>query len=447
MKKRYLYFFSILFFFTATGFIILRYQNKERNKEAAFYLLKERNGILINNAEWVSVKNTAADLMKTVRINPEDVKANIALATLYIQEGRITGDYMYYDAAAMKYVNDVLKIDSKNFTALSLKSLIQLSQHHFSEGLETAKEAQKINPHNAFIYGIMVDGYVEMGNYEEAVINSDKMVSIRPDIRSYSRISYLREIHGDYPGAIEAMKMAVDAGPAGDETTAWARVQLGQLFEYSGDLPAAEMHYTIALENRSGYAYALAGLARIATSKKDYAKAITFYEKASKAVVDYAFKDELVYLYRITGDRIKADAVASEIINTMRMNAEAGNNDETLGHYSDRELAYAYLKINNTKKAMEHALAEYNRRPDNIDVNEALAWVHYKRGAYDKALPYIKTALRTGSKNPVLLSRAGLILKKTSDKASAKKHLEEALKNQPHFDPELKMEVEKSLGS
>lgn len=293
----------------------------------------------------------------------------------------------------------------------------------------------------------MVDAYVEMGNYEEAVINSDKMVSIRPDIRSYSRISYLREIHGDYPGAIEAMKMAVDAGPAGDETTAWARVQLGQLFEYTGDLPAAEMHYTIALENRSGYAYALAGLARIATSKKDYAKAITFYEKASKAVVDYSFKDELVYLYRITGDRIKADAVASEIINTMRMNAEAGNNDETLGHYSDRELAYAYLKINNTKKALEHALAEYNRRPDNIDVNEALAWVHYKRGAYDKALPYIKTALRTGSKNPVLLSRAGLILKKTSEKTSAKKHLEEAFKNQPHFDPELKMEVEKSLGS
>ena len=53
------------------------------------------------------------------------------------------------------------------------------------------------------------------------------MVDIRPDIRSYSRVSYLREIYGDYPGAIEAMKMAVDAGVAGDEATEWARIQLG----------------------------------------------------------------------------------------------------------------------------------------------------------------------------------------------------------------------------
>jgi len=66
---------------------------------------------------------------------------------------------------------------------------------------------------------------VEMGNYTAAVENSDKMVSIRPDIRSYSRISYLREIYGDYPGSIEAMKMAVGAAYR-DEATEWSRVQL-----------------------------------------------------------------------------------------------------------------------------------------------------------------------------------------------------------------------------
>ncbi len=43
----------------------------------------------------------------------------------------------------------------------------------------------------------------------------NRMVSIRPDIRSYSRISYLREIHGDIPGAIEAMELAVEAGAPG----------------------------------------------------------------------------------------------------------------------------------------------------------------------------------------------------------------------------------------
>ena len=83
------------------------------------------------------------------------------------------------------------------------------------------------------------------------------MISIRPDIRSYSRIAYLREIHGDIPGAIEAMKMAVDAGAPGDENTEWCRVQLGKLYEKTGKIKEAEMHYAIALNNRQNYPYAL----------------------------------------------------------------------------------------------------------------------------------------------------------------------------------------------
>src|SRR5436190_1168308 len=94
--------------------------------------------------------------------------------------------------------------------------------------------------------------------------------------------------------------------------------------------------------------------------------------------------------------------------------------NENIGHYADRELAYAYLKVNENDKALEHALLEYNRRPDNIDVNETVAWVYYRKGEYDKALPYIKTALKTNSKNPVLLSRAALIYFKTGDKTMAK---------------------------
>ncbi len=109
-----------------------------------------------------------------------------------------------------------------------------------------------------------------MGHYDSAVANADRMVSMRPDIRSYSRISYLREIYGDYHGAIEAMKMAVDAGGPGDETTEWSGPKLGRLYEATGDLKSAEMYYTIALDERPGYAFALAGLARVAIGDKHF---------------------------------------------------------------------------------------------------------------------------------------------------------------------------------
>ena len=86
---------------------------------------------------------------------------------------------------------------------------------------------------------------------------------------------------------------------------------------------------------------------------------------------------------------------------------------------------------NNYDKALYHAMQEYNRRPENIDVNETMAWVYYSNNDFEKAFPYIKVALKTNSKNPRLLCRAGLIFYKTGDIKMAKTLLENGLKNNP----------------
>ena len=440
MKKSSIYTITLVLFVAAIGLIIFKYNRDEKNKAAIVYELQQRKGPSGNSQEWVSMKSSATSLAASIKKNPQDEKSLLALAALFIQEARVTGNYVYYDMAAMKYINTVLAKDSTNFTALIYKSLIYLSQHHFADGLATAEKAQKINPYNAFVYGIIVDGNVEMGKYDSAVQNSDKMVSIRPDLRSYSRISYLREIYGDYPGSIEAMKMAVQAGAPGDEATEWSRVQLGHLYENTGELKYAEMHYTIALQERPNYAYALAGMARIALASKDYKKAIAYYLQADSLVNDYAFKEELVDVYQLSGDKEKADAISKQVIDGMSKDAQLGNSNESIGHYADRELAYAYLKINNYDKALEHALLEYNRRPDNIDVNETVAWVYYKKGDFVKAMSYINTALKTHCKNPTLLSRAGLIYARAGQKDLARQTLQDALKNNPNISASLKTE-------
>jgi len=306
----------------------------------------------------------------------------------------------------------VLALDSSNFQALTYKSLIYLSQHHFADGLAIATKAMQLNPYNSFIYGILVDANVEMGNYAAALIDADKMVSIRPDLRSYSRISYLREIHGDYPGAIAVMKLALEAGIDGDDGTEWTRVQLGHLYENTGALDTAAFEYAQALAYRNGFAPAIAGLGHIALVKKDYAKAIAYYQQADMLVSDYANKENLAEVYMLSGNIKTGDSIANVVVESMSKDAASAIGNQNIGHYVDRELAYAYLKINDYDKALDHALAEYNRRPQNIDVNETLAWVYYAKGDYTKALPYIKAALKTNSKNPLLLSRASLIFEK-----------------------------------
>jgi tetratricopeptide (TPR) repeat protein len=445
MNKKNIYTIAICLFVVAIIFILLR--SKTRESEPVSYKLKERKGALAESAEYIRTRASAAKLAMAIRENNDDVKSMLALAALYIQEARVTGDYMYYDMAAMQQVNNVLNKDEKNFEALTYKALIYLSQHHFADGLALAEKAKSINPYNAFIYGILVDANVEMGDYKKAVEYSDSMVSIRPDMRSYSRISYLREIHGDYPGAIEAMKLALDAGMPGDEGTEWVRVQLGHLYEKTGDLKNAEMHYRIALEERPNYAYALAGLGNIAAANKDYAKAISYLSKADSFVTDYAFKDELVDIYRLSGQSDKAASLAQIVIDEMSKDSKAGLTNNNIGHYADRELTYAYLKVNDNDKALTHALAEYNRRPKNIDVNETVAWVYYNQNKADKAIPYLQEALKTNCKNPVLLNRAGLIYAKAGDKEKAKAFLQAALKNNPAIAEDLKYKNLQTLKS
>ena len=165
MKKRTIYLITILLFISAIGVIVWKFNRDSKREAATIYTLQQRTGPSANTPEWASVKSRGFLLLEAVKTNPSDVNSSLALAALFIQEARVTGNYVYYDKAAMKYINNVLKHDSANFDALIYKSLIHISQHHFEDGLATAMKAQKINPYNAFVYGIIVDGYVEMGDY------------------------------------------------------------------------------------------------------------------------------------------------------------------------------------------------------------------------------------------------------------------------------------------
>jgi tetratricopeptide (TPR) repeat protein len=417
--------------------VILLFAKKEKDPIPSFV---ERSGPISNSGEWLNSRAAIQGLLDILRRDPSDTKAMLQLAQAYIQEARITGNHAWYDKASLELLERILGREPRNFDALCCKATVLLSQHHFTEGLSVAQSAMKINPHNAFIYGLLCDAYVELGNYKEAVKMSDKMISIRPDIRSYARVSYLREIHGDRAGAIEAMKLAVASGYPGLEQTEWTRIMLGHLYENSGCLDSAELHYRIALEMRPDYAYALAGLGRIEKQKGNYKQAIAWYEKAKALMIDYSFADELTDLYLLNNEIRKSERSAKEVI-AMLSPGEDVEGVEGHGHYADRELAYAYLKTGELDLALKHAQTEYERRPNNIDVCETLAWVQYKRGQYSEANKLITTALRTNSVNPVLLCHAGLIKIKCGERELGRNMIKKALDENPFIDTILKKEV------
>ena len=440
--KKYLYPALLLVFGVLAAAIFFFKKPETRTPE-----LKERQGSLSAGKEWLNTKAAIEGLLAKLRTNPKDQKSRLLLAQAYMQEARVTGDHPYYDGAAMDLLEQVLQAEPENFEALCCKASLCLTQHHFAQGLGLAEQARKLNPNSGFVYGLLTDANVEMGHYEEAVKMADKMNALRPDLPAYARVSYLREIYGDLPGAIQAMDMATKAGYIGLEQTEWTRVALGHLQEVSGDTARARGYYGMALDARPGYAYALAGLGRIAAARKDYATAIKYYQQARITVKDYAFADELTDLYRLNGQADESKKMAAESIDMLANAAKEADDNEQMGHYADRELAYAYLKTNELDKAMEHAKIEYDRRPDNIDVNETMAWVLYKRGQYAEAQKYMQVARRTGSQNPVLLGRAGLIMTKTGQMAEGQALIEKSLKIAPYLNAEVEAEGKKLLAA
>jgi hypothetical protein len=162
-------------------------------------------------------------------------------------------------------------------------------------------------------------------------------------------------------------------------------------------------------------------------------------------VPDYSFYDELG---EVNSSMLKPNEARNEWNEAIDMLA-VGNgkeSDKGHGHYSDRELALLYLKTYQYDLALQHALTEYARRPANIDVNQTLAWVRYRRGEYRDANEKIDIALRTNSKNPLLLFEAGLIKAKALSIAQGKPFIERSLAISKNISPELKYEAKQLLG-
>lgn len=381
--------------------------------------------------------------VKKINSDSSNLEALLGLTELYIAEARITGEHPYYYPAALKTVNYVLDQNPQQkeilFQAYSLKASVLLSLHEFEKGLKVAEKAVAINPYNANIYGALVDANVELGNYEKAVEKADKMVSIRPDLRSYSRISYLREIHGDVEGSKEAMTMAVKAGYPGYESTAWARYTLAKIYENYGDLSNAEMHYQKTLQERPNYAFAIDGLANIELKKGNLENAEKLAEKAISIIPEVSFYETLASIYMVTNREEKAKEMAHEIISMMK-------EDEASGHLMDLDKAKVYLDLlDEPDKALKLAEKEYAARPENIDVNLFISQIYVQQEKFSEAKKHLEIAKKTNSQKPELLLTEGFIQWHDNNKKEAQKLFNMAFEKNPYLTGELATEAKLKL--
>src|SRR6185503_4636349 len=158
-----------------------------------------------------SVSPTSADgrikaAQRAITASPHRSDGFNLLASAYMQKARETNDFSF-NSRAEAALNRSLELTSDDYDALKLRTKLLLTFHRFKEALELGQKLKLSRPDDHDIYGMLTDAYVELGNYTEAINAAQRMVDLRPDSNSYARVSYLRSLHGDTEGAIQAMEV------------------------------------------------------------------------------------------------------------------------------------------------------------------------------------------------------------------------------------------------
>ena len=364
-------------------------------------------------------------LQEKLRSRPEDWQAYTQLGLVYLQKVRETGDPTYYQKTE-EALDKALSHQPDDYVSVSASGALALARHQFHEALELGEKARQINPDRPYAYGVITDAQIELGQYSEAVETLQAMVNLRPDMSSYSRISYIRELHGDISGAMDVMQRAVDSGTSNLESTAWVRTQLGNLYFNTGNLEQAEAEYQRTLQDRPNYVYAMAGLGRVQAAQGKTDEAIKLLEKAVGIMPMPEFVIALGDLYQTTGQQEKADQ-QYKLVATIEKLYRANGVD------MDMEIALFNADHDqNLPETLALAQKAYANRP-SIHGADALAWALYKAGNYTEAQKYSEKALELGTKDALKLFHAGLVALKLGDQTTAREYLEQALAINPHF--------------
>ena len=380
-----------------------------------------------------------AQFQEKIRANPDDTSAYAQLGLAYLQRVRENADPSLYGRAEQAF-NEALKRDPNQLDALIGQGSLALSRHQFTDAERWGERARAINPYRSAVYGIIGDAQTELGRYDEAVATFQKMINTRPDLSSYSRVSYARELHGDTAGAIDAMQKALTAGGGAMENTLWTQVQLGNLFFNSGNIQRAEEIYLAALKTRPDYVYAFAGIGKVRAAQGRIADAIEIDKKAAETLPLPEFVIALGELYEMNGQPTQAKQQYDLVEAMQKLNQSAGID-------VDMELALFDADHGlDPAQAVTRARASYARRP-SIYGADALAWALYKHGDFAEAHKYSQEALHLNTRDANLRFRAGMIAQAAGDTTTARNELKLALDINPHFSilhaPEAKQMLQK----
>lgn len=357
---------------------------------------------------------------------PEDWNAWASLGSAYVAQAQRTADPTFYTRADEAFARSLEVRPADNASALVGQGVLAASRHDFAAALELGQEAQRLNVYSPTAQGVLVDALVELGRYDEAATQLQRMVDLRPDVASFTRVSYYRELTGDVDGAREALEQAGRFAFSADDK-AFVEQYLGELAFNQGDLEQARTHYEAGLGHAPGSPRLLAGRAKVSAAEGDIDAAVEDYREATTRLPEPGYLIAYAELLQSEGRDDEAQEQYAVVDAVEQLFRAAGANP-------DLELALYAADHGRPKAALELAEREWQVRR-SVHAEDAYAWALHVNGRSEEALEHARAADALGGANAMFAFHRGMIERALGMDEEAEVSLTRALDTNPYFSP------------
>lgn len=369
-----------------------------------------------------SPEGRIAALEAAVAADPRDADSWLSLANAYTELGARSQDPDPI-ASASEALDRAAALAGDDPRIAVARGVLALTNHQFADALALGEEATDRLPANGDALGVLVDAQVELGRYDAAAETLQRLLDVRPGLPALARTSYLRELAGDSEAAMDAMRQAAVAGSSPYDIAAVTAL-LGDLHRETGDLDAAADAYARALDGAPDLVTARAGAAWVRAAQGDVDGAVASVQSLVDELPSPSLLLLLHDLQASSGDDEGA-ADTAELIRALASLQEAG------GQVVDLEMALFEADVaEDPSRAVALARQAQAARPDNVFVDDAMAWALFRAGDTDAAVPFIEEALRLGTTEPSMRYHAAEILTAAGRTDEATEHLTVALRDQ-----------------
>ena len=371
-----------------------------------------------------------------LRRDPEETRSQNALAELYLQRVRETGNEDYLPLALQAARDSLAAVEAaQNLGGLTALAHAEFANHDFVAARDHALQLAQLHPGKGEPYAILADASLELGDYDRAIEALQQLRRLDAENPgTETRLARLAVLRGDLKAAQQHFGAAItqlrnlQQPPA--ETIAWCHWQMGETAFSVGDSQTAEAQYREALVIVPDYFRALSSLGRLHAARGDLPAAISHYEQSVRIIPAVDSMAALGDLYQLAGR--EHDAVARyELVEQLGEHSR-----KVHGTPHDRHMALFYADHDfKIEEAYALARGEYDAGRHDIYGADALAWTALKSGRIAEAKGAMEEALKLGTLDARLLYHAGVIARATGDQAAASDYLQRALALNAGFDP------------